>query len=493
MPEPTTFTRLTEGLSPSPATGPDVVVTGIAADSRLIRPGNLFIAVPGYATDGHSYIPDALAAGAAAVVYQSAEAEALLNQVTSLRVDDTRRATAVIADRFYDHPSSKMDVIAVTGTNGKTTTVSLLEAVFRSAGHTAGTVGTLGATIDDRHIAGDRTTPDAIGLQSAFAQMVDAGVAYAAVEITSHALDLDRAHSTRFAAAVFTNLSQDHLDWHETMEAYFASKAVLFTEYVRFSPEMKGIVNIDDPWGPRMARQAACEVLTYGIGSTADVSALDPVLSPLGTTFGLSVLDATAPVQTPLAGRHNIYNCLAAAAAAHAVGIEFDAIVNGLESVSRIDGRLERVERDCPFTVLVDYAHTPEALLNVLGAIRDLRPERIICVFGCGGDRDKTKRPKMGAIAADNADLVIVTSDNPRTEDADAIIADIMAGIERTDIVVEVDRRSAIAAAIEQARPGDVVLIAGKGHETYQEFVDHRIDFDDRTVAGEIIDALCHR
>ncbi len=465
-------------------------VTSITADSRQARPGSAFIAIPGYQADGHDYIGAAVAAGAVAVIYQSPGFEGSFAGAASLRVDDARLATAIIADRFFGHPSGKMDVIAVSGTNGKTTTVTMLDAIFRAAGFMPGTVGTLGATVGDQHLPGDRTTPDAIGLQSAFAQMVDAGVTHAAVEITSHALDLHRAHGTRFAAAVFTNLSQDHLDWHHTMEAYFASKAVLFTDYVRFSPDMRGAVNIDDPWGPRLAQMAECEVVTYGIQAAADVAALAPKLSPAGTEFQLSIRGTTSRLHTPLAGRHNIYNCLAAASAAHAIGIDSQSIVVGLEAITRIDGRLERVDRDCGFTVLVDYAHTPEALQNVLTAIRDLAPRRIICVFGCGGDRDKTKRPKMGAIAAEMSDVVVVTSDNPRSEEPEAIIADIRAGIERTDAIVEPDRRAAIATAIELAGPGDVVLLAGKGHETYQQLADGRIDFDDRVVAAEIIDAM---
>lgn len=486
----TTFRALTEGISRYELSGPDVPITSITADSRQAGPGSVFIAIPGYQTDGHNYIAAALAAGAVAVIYQSPGFEGSFADAASLRVDDARLATAIVADRFFDHPSGKMNVIAVSGTNGKTTTVTMLDTIFRAAGFTPGTVGTLGATIGDQHLPGDRTTPDAIGLQSVFAQMVDAGVTHAAVEITSHALDLHRAYGTRFAAAVFTNLSQDHLDWHHTMEAYFASKAVLFTDYVRFSSDMRGAVNIDDPWGPRLAELAECEVITYGIQGRADVAAIDAKLSPLGTAFRLSIDGETASLHTPLAGRHNIYNCLAAAAAARAVGLDVPSIVAGLAAVSRIDGRLERVESDTPFTVMVDYAHTPEALQNVLTAVRDLTKSRVICVFGCGGDRDKTKRPKMGAIAAQMSDVVIVTSDNPRSEDPETIIADILAGIERTDVIVEPDRRAAIAAAIELAGPGDVVLLAGKGHETYQEFADGRIDFDDRVVAAEIIDAM---
>lgn len=486
----TTFRALTEGISPYEPSGPDVPITSITADSRQARPGSVFIAIPGYQTDGHNYIAAAIAAGAVAVIYQSPGFEGLLADAASLRVDDARLATAIVADRFFDHPSGKMAVIAISGTNGKTTTVTMLDAIFRAAKLTPGTVGTLGATVGDRHLPGDRTTPDAIGLQGAFAEMVDAGVTHAAVEVTSHALDLHRAYGTRFAAAVFTNLSQDHLDWHHTMEAYFASKAVLFTDYVRFSPEMRGAVNIDDPWGPRLAELAECEVITYGIQAPADVAAVDARLSPLGTSFGLSISGETAPLHTPLAGRHNIYNCLAAAAAARAVGIDLPTIVAGLEAVSRIDGRLERVERDASFTVMVDYAHTPEALQNVLTAVRDLTANRVICVFGCGGDRDKTKRPKMGAIAAEMSDVVVVTSDNPRSEAPEAIIADILGGIERTDVIVEPDRRLAIAAAVELAAPGDVVLLAGKGHEVYQEVAGRRIDFDDRVVAAEIIDAM---
>ncbi len=487
------FTQLTAGLSEAAvcSTGPvgaDVPILGVTADSRQVQNGFAFVAVRGFVHDGHAFIGDAIRAGAPAIVYQdSAFDDAVPNAVARLRVSDTRRALAIIADRFYDHPSGELKLVGVTGTNGKTTTVAVLDSVFRAAGCKTGTIGTLGATVLDSHIPGDRTTPDAVGLQSLLADMVRSSVTHAAMEVTSHALDLCRVYQTAFAAGVFCNLSQDHLDWHHTMDSYFASKAAFFTDYVDFSPDMVAAINLDDPYGARMAEVARCEVTGYAIESAADVRASDVQLSPTGTVFMLQLPGHSLPVHSALVGRFNVYNCLAAAAAAYALGFDPEAIASGLTSVTGADGRFERVDVGQPFTVLVDYAHTPEALQNVLEAARSLRPQRLICVFGCGGDRDRTKRPRMGEVTTKLADLTVITSDNPRSEDPDAIIADIIRGTLAGKFRVEADRRAAIALAIAEAQAEDLVLIAGKGHETYQEFADGRIDFDDRLVAAAVL------
>ncbi len=483
-----TFRQLTAGLSESGLRGPDVPILGITADSRQVRPGFLFVAIRGFVHDGHSFIADAIRNGATALVYQDPSFDSAIgDEISALRVSDTRLALAIIADRFYGHPSRDLTLVAVTGTNGKTTTVAIVDAIFRAAGCKSGTIGTLGATVLDEHIPGDRTTPDAVGLQSLLAEMVRAGVTHAAMEVTSHGLDLHRAYQTTFAAAHFGNLSQEHLDWHQTMEAYFASKAVLFTDYVDFSPDMVGAINLDDPWGRRLAELARCRITGYAIDAAADVRASGVQLSPTGTSFTLDLPRESLPVRTSLIGRFNVYNSLGAATACYALGIAPCDILAGLQNVSAADGRLERVDAGQPYTIMVDYAHTPAALQNVLEAARGLQPSRLICVFGCGGDRDRTKRPKMGAIATKLADLTIITSDNPRTEDPDTIIAEIVAGAAEGRFRVEADRRAAIAEAIAEAAEGDLVLIAGKGHETYQEGADGRTDFDDRLVATEIL------
>jgi len=482
------FSQLTAGLSESSPRGPDVPILGMTADSRQVRTGYLFVAIPGFVHDGHDFIAEAITNGAVAVVYQDPSYEnAITNEVAALRVPDTRLALAIIADRFYDHPSGDLTLVAVTGTNGKTTTVGIVDAIFRAAGYRTGTIGTLGATVFDQHLPGDRTTPDAVGLQSLLAEMVGAGVTHVAMEVTSHGLDLHRVYQTSFAAAIFGNLSQDHLDWHETMEAYFASKTVLFTDYVDFSPEMVAAINLDDPWGRRLAELARCRVTGYAIDAAAEVRACGVRLSPTGSSFTLELPDESLAVRTSLIGRFNLYNALGAATCCYALGIGASDLVAGLQQAQPAAGRLERVDLGQPFTVIVDYAHTPEALANVLEAARGLQPRRLICVFGCGGDRDRSKRPKMGAIATELADLTIITSDNPRSEDPDAIIAEIVTGAAGSSFRVEADRRAAIAEAVAEAAEGDLVLIAGKGHETYQEGPNGRIDFDDRLVAAELL------
>lgn len=485
------LTSLLEGLDYRFTSGSDIRVTGISADSRQISPGSVFVAIHGYETDGHYYITDALDAGAVAVVYEDSRfANDIPEDVPGIVVPDSRRACAVLADRFWEHPSGDMTIVAVTGTNGKTTCVHLIDAIFREAGYTTGTVGTLGSVVDGDQAPADRTTPDAVGLQERLAEMAQAGVTHAAMEVTSHALDLDRAFATSFRAAVFTNLSRDHLDWHETMGGYFASKARLFTDYVRFTDRMDGIINIDDPWGPKLAEAAECPVTTCAIDRDADITASDVSLSAKRTTFTLHTPSGQAKVDLQLLGLFNVYNAICAAGCCHALDIPTRQIADGLHAAKPVLGRMERVQAGQDFAVLVDYAHTPQALENVLRACRALDVGRLICVFGCGGDRDRTKRPRMGRIAAQLSDIAIVTSDNPRSEDPMEIISQIQAGMAPGEYQTEPDRRSAIRQACELAGDGDIVLIAGKGHETYQEFADGRINFDDRRVAREVLKEL---
>ena len=473
----------------------DVPISGISADSRKVAAGSLFVAIEGLAVDGHRFITQAVERGAAAVVLQRPECLNLVPaSVPCLQVGDSRHAAAVLADRFWDHPSGALTLVAVTGTNGKTTTVHLLESVFQAAGHRTGMIGTLGRRVGAATVAASRTTPDAIELQALLAQMRDQGITHVAMELSSHAIDLDRAWGCSFAGAVFTNLTPDHLDWHGDLETYRKSKTRLFTDYAvlaRKDREMVAAINFDDEAGRQIAAEALCRVLGYGLSTAAAVRAQHVERTAWGSSFELLTPEYSVPVKLQLVGPYNIANALAAATCAYGLGLSKSAIVAGLEALGDVPGRLEKVDRGQKFAVLVDYAHTSDALANVLKAARELNPTRLICVFGCGGDRDRTKRPVMGRVATQLADLAIITTDNPRSEDPLDIIAEIKQGAVGDNYEVEPDREAAIRRALEQAQPGDIVLLCGKGHEDYQEFEDgRRIHFDDREVAAQIIDQL---
>jgi len=471
--------------------GGNVTISRITADSRLVEPGAAFICIRGFETDGHLYAADAVAKGAVAVIYQDESAlPALPPGTASAVVPDSRKAAAVIANTFYGHPSRDLRVVGVTGTNGKTTTVYLVDSILGTAGRTTGVITTLERRIAGRTLPADRTTPDALELQSLLRQMVDAGVTDVAMEISSHALQLSRTAGTKLDAAVFTNLTQDHLDFHADIDEYFRSKLLLFTDYAdaaRPEKELRGVVNADDPYGREIARQARCPIITYGLSDDADVRACDIKLRRDGTDLELYVLGNTTAVTLRLVGLFNVYNALAAAACTTGLGIKLDVVTEGLCAASAPPGRFERVDEGQPFGVVVDYAHTPDGLRNVLRAAHGLGPERLLVIFGCGGDRDRSKRPLMARVAEELADVVIVTSDNPRSEIPEAIIAEIVAGFRGNDFVVEPDRRAAIRCGIEMCQPDDLLIIAGKGHETYQIFADKTIHFDDREVAREFL------
>lgn len=482
------FSSLVEDLPGLVARRGDATVSGVASDSRLVEPGDVFIAYRGFEADGHDFIELALVNGAVAVVFDDPRHEATVEGVPWARVEDARIACAELAVEYFEHPSRELLLAGVTGTNGKTTTTFLIEAALAAAGKRGAVIGTLGyGPVDDLSEA-PRTTPDAIELQRRLRDMADVGVEGVAMEVSSHSLVLHRPWRCSFDVGVFTNLSQDHLDFHQDIERYLEAKVLLFTEYAEASEKsMVGAINFDDEFGPRIARQATCPVLSYGLGEECDVCALDPEMGDAGSSFELRLPSGRARVELGLPGAFNVQNALAAAAAAEAMGIGPEAIADGLSAMNAVPGRFEGVDAGQPFGVIVDYAHTPEALENVLIAARDLEPRRLICVFGCGGDRDPDKRPKMGRIATENADFTIITSDNPRSEQPEAIIAAITAGVTGDSYAVEADRRSAIRMALEMAEPGDIVVIAGKGHETYQIFADRTIDFDDRQVARELI------
>jgi UDP-N-acetylmuramoyl-L-alanyl-D-glutamate--2,6-diaminopimelate ligase len=448
-----------------------VDVVDLAYDSRRATPGALFVCVPGARVDGHDCAPQAVAGGAVALVCE----RVLPLPVTQVLVPSARDAMAPLADAFFGRPSADLRVAGVTGTNGKTTTAFLVRAILEAAGVHCGLLGTVEQVVGGVVEPVARTTPEAIDLQRTFRRMLDAGDGACSMEVSSHALALRRTEEVRFAAVCFTNLSQDHLDFHADMEDYFAAKARLF------DGRWPAAANVDDPYGRRLAAD-----LTFGLAGPADVTARDVALHPGGATFELALPAGAVPVETRLRGPFNVSNALAAAATAALLGIDPDAIAAGLGAVAGVPGRMEPVEAGQPFQVLVDYAHTPDALAAVLTASRDIARGRVIVVFGCGGDRDRGKRPEMGAIAARLADDVIVTSDNPRSEDPDAIIAEVVAGASG-GVTVEPDRRRAIALAVRRAGLGDVVVIAGKGHEQGQERNGVVTPFDDRVVAREAL------
>lgn len=474
-----------------------VEIRGMETDSRRVRPGDLFIALRGFSVDGHRYLPEAVGRGAAAVVVE----EPADVPVPVVRVPDTRRAMAVLAATYYRHPTRELKLIGVTGTNGKTTTAHLIRTILEDRGKSTGLIGTIHMLIGDRSFPVRNTTPDVVDLQRSFRRMCDEGCRYAVIEASSHALDLGRTRGCEFHAAVFTNLTRDHLDYHGTMEKYREAKGLLFSQLGnRFADEPEetryAVLNADDGASVYFARITPQQVITYGIDNSADVRAEHIEIDSGGTSFTLRSFRGSIDVRLQLVGKFSVYNALAAAAVALAEGISLEAIKDSLEAVSGVAGRFEKVDEGQPFTVLVDYAHTPDSLQNVLETIRQFARGSVYCIVGCGGDRDRGKRPRMARIAAEHSDVIVLTSDNPRSEDPEAIIADMMKGLDgemRERAVILVDRREAIRYAVNRAAPGDVVLIAGKGHETYQEIKGVRHDFDDREVAREALRARIRR
>ncbi|MEX0991900.1 MAG: UDP-N-acetylmuramoyl-L-alanyl-D-glutamate--2,6-diaminopimelate ligase [Actinomycetota bacterium] len=456
-----------------------VPILDVAYDSHQCRRGSLFFCVPGQVADGHDFAPSAYNAGAAALLVE----RFVDVEIPQVRVPSVRETMGPLSASFFGHPSGEMAVVGITGTNGKTTTTYLMESIFRAAGMPPGVIGTTGVRIDGEPFPAPHTTPEAPDLHRLLRRMADAGVLGVAMEVSSHGLDQDRVGGIRFRCAVFTNLSQDHLDYHDTMEEYFAAKSKLFTLTV----SEFGVTNADSEYGRRLL-DVDIPMVSYGVGDGADLRATSVSSTATGVSFEV---DGVA-VSSPLRGHYNVENGLAAFAAARSLGIEDGAIVDGIAALRGVPGRLEPVEQGQPFTVLVDYAHTPDSVENVLRAARPLTDGKVIVVLGCGGDRDRTKRPLMGRAATSLADLAIVTSDNPRSEDPAAIIAEIEPGAKDGGgrFEVEPDRRLAIRDAVRAAGPGDVVVIAGKGHETGQQFADRTIPFDDRIVAAEELLAL---
>jgi UDP-N-acetylmuramoyl-L-alanyl-D-glutamate--2,6-diaminopimelate ligase len=467
----------------------ETAVSDVVLDTRRVRAGALFCCVPGQRVDGHNLAGAALEAGAAALVVQ----RPLELDVPQVLVGSVRATLAPLADAFFQSPSRRMELVGVTGTNGKTTTTFMLEAIFRAAGLVPGVIGTVAVHIGDSVLPVAHTTPEAPDLQRLLAEMADSGVQAAAMEVSSHGLALGRVDATRFRVAIFTNLTQDHLDFHRDLEDYYQAKRRLFT------PEFTdlGIVNTDDPFGRRLAGEATdagIRVVTTGTGQGAAWRAAGLEAALEGTRFRVEGPAGSRAVRLRLAGHFNVANALGALAAAAALGIDLDTALDGLERLMGVPGRFERVDEGQRFTVLVDYAHTPDSLENVLRAARAVTGGRVLVVFGCGGDRDRAKRPLMGEIAGRLADVAVVTSDNPRSEPPEAIVAQVVEGVARTApgrFHVEVDRRAAIRAALAMAAPGDAVLVAGKGHEQGQELAGGvKIPFDDRVVAAEELRVL---
>jgi len=462
---------------------PELEIGGVCYDSRAAQPGDLFAAIVGFASDGHRYIAAAAAGGAVAVLCEKAPETA----IAYIRVANSRKALALASRNFFGNPAEKMKVIGVTGTNGKTTSTLLMKHVLeQTVGAKVGLIGTNANMIGDTVLPTERTTPESYELQKLFREMADAGCTHVVMEVSSHSLVLDRVAGIRFALGIFTNLTQDHLDFHETMENYAAAKAILFSVCDR------AVINLDDAYGDCMIHSAECPVMTYSVQSNeADLVAKDIHLLPDCAKFCAVTMGGIARVNLGIPGRFSVYNALDVLAGAMALGIGLEESAEALSTANGVKGRMEPVPTDGDYTVLIDYSHTPDALENVLKAVRETSTGRVVAVFGCGGDRDRTKRPVMGRIGTELADFSVITSDNPRTEDPEEIIREILAGVtaEQSRWIAVTDRREAIAYAIAHHCPGDTIVLCGKGHETYQEINHVKYHMDEREIVAEIIES----
>ncbi len=510
-----TLGQLIDGLEIIEARGAmDVPIAGICYDSRKAGPGSLFVCVRGSHVDGHRFIEDALSRGAVAIIAETGTSPGVMPPAY-VRVPNSRGALAAVAANFYDHPASRLDLVGITGTNGKTTTSLLIESILRRAGREPGVLGTLAYRWAGREMPAPMTTPESLDLQKILHRMLEDGVSHVVMEVSSHALALGRVAGLIFRAGVFTNLSRDHLDFHQTMEDYFSAKKLLFSECLDLHRSAVA-VNADDDYGKRILQNGVRggRLLTYSAGPSIlppskkgaeGVFAKEVRLGAGGIHALLSTPRGDLKIESPLVGRLNLYNLLAAVSASLGLDLPSEAIAEGIRAVSEVDGRLQRVEvpAGLGYHVIVDYAHTPDAMEKALDCLREMTPGRLIAVFGCGGDRDRGKRPQMGRIGAERSDLVIITSDNPRTEDPEKILDQVETGVRETkiprfdpdDIPPErkcyarcADRRRAIELALSAARPGDLVFIGGKGHETYQIIGATKHPFDDRQVVREYLE-----
>ena len=464
----------------------DMDISSISCDSRLVQKGSLFVAIDGLKDRGGNYIDEAIKRGAACIIATDNKSTFDTKSIPLIKHSDTHSALAILADEFFGHPSGKIKVVGVTGTNGKTTITYLVENIFKEAGLSSGIIGTICYSFKDKIIPACNTTPSALQLQPLLKQMLDAGCNYCIMEVSSHGLHQKRTLGIDFKAAIFTNLTQDHLDYHKNLEDYFLAKSRLFSG---LSADAYSIVNADSPYAVRLKGLTPARFITYGIDSQADVSSCDLVLNGAGSEFLLKAekFKFESKIKTSLIGKYNISNILAGAAFALTQGIPAGHIKKGIENFNGVKGRLEKVTQSSDTDIFIDYAHTPDALENVLDILRQFSRGGLIVVFGCGGDRDRLKRPLMGSVADKYADFIVITSDNPRSEDPALIAVEISGGIRHKDYKIILDRREAIQFAVSRAKIGDTVLIAGKGHESYQIFQDKRIEFDDRKVVEECL------
>ncbi len=481
--------KLTRGIDTRAAAAyGDLEISDLAYDSRLVKTGTLFFAIRGEKTDGNKFVTAAVARGAVAVISEQEKPGTLPAEFPWIQVADARKALAISAANFYMRPAEVLKLIGVTGTNGKTTTSYLVDSILRAAGCNVGLLGTIGYRLLRETLPAPNTTPESLDLQKYLAEIVRAGGTHAVLEASSHALAMNRLWGCPFAVAIFTNLTRDHLDYHKTLEDYFAAKRRMFEGTGAAAPAT-GVTNIDDEYGKRLTGLAS-RTLTYGLEPGADITTRKPAFSSAGIEFTAETPAGKIEIRSKLVGRPNVYNILAAVGAGVALGLPKEVITTGVAQLSAMPGRFERIEAGQPFLVVVDYAHTDDALRTLLATAKELNTDgRIITLFGCGGDRDRTKRPLMGEVAGHASDVVVLTSDNPRSEDPLLIINDVIVGVQRTKakLFVEPDRQKAIEVALDEARSGDIVLLAGKGHETYQVLRDRTIEFDDREVARSVL------
>jgi UDP-N-acetylmuramoyl-L-alanyl-D-glutamate--2,6-diaminopimelate ligase len=476
--------ELLKGLDYSVVKGSeDIEVNNLQYDNRKIEVKDVFFCISGLVVDGHKFAASSASKGAAAVICEK-EVEVEEN-TTVVIVENTRRALSVMSSNFYDEPSKKLKMIGITGTNGKTTSTYMIKAILEEAGYKVGLVGTIANYIGEKKIPSHRTTPESLELQSLFNDMVNDKVTHCVMEVSSHSLALDRVYGIEFREGIFTNLTQDHLDFHETFENYYNAKLLLFKN------SKTTIINSDDSYGKRVYQDINGSKLTYGLSKDCDLSAENIKMHSRGIEFDLLYRDQATHIKLNIPGRYNIYNALGSAAACLNEGVSLETVKKGLERVF-VPGRCEIVTKDynLGFEIIVDYAHSPDGIENILKTAREFTKGRLITVFGCGGDRDRTKRPIMGDIASSLSDIAIVTSDNPRTEEPGAIIEDILKGIKKDNYIVEENRREAIKEAIKIAQKDDVIVVAGKGHEDYQVLKDRTIHFDEREIIAEIIKEL---
>jgi UDP-N-acetylmuramoyl-L-alanyl-D-glutamate--2,6-diaminopimelate ligase len=479
-------------LQPLAAELAQTAVASLEYDSRRVSPQSLFFAFPGSKADGREFAADALARGALAVISESPAPPDLAARW--IQAAHGRQALSLAARNFYRRPDERLSLTGITGTNGKTTTAYLIDSVLRAGGKTTAMIGTIEYHLAGRVLKAVNTTPESLDLMRLFAELESVGGTHVTMEVSSHALALGRVYGLNFHTVVFTNLTRDHLDFHGDMDTYFAAKQLLFTGSGGAPPRV-AVLNHEDEWAHRIQVHPQTHKLWYGLGPEADLRPRHIASGFGGLRFDLQFGKQRFPIESPLIGKINVYNILAACAAGISYGLSAEVIARGIADLRAVPGRFERVDEGQPFVVVVDYAHTDDALRNVISVARGLNPKRVITLFGCGGDRDRTKRPLMGQAAAQGSDFVVLTSDNPRSEDPLAIMNDALVGIRRFDVphAVEPDRQAAIRSALTEAREGDIVILAGKGHETYQVLKDKTIDFDDRTVAREVLKGYGYR